>query len=90
MRKSLLGTKVIWNKDIKSIGTFVQSKYSAITTPVGFLNKKEWLDFNMIYICESSDLNLNKWRMAKHIRLQFRPIVYERILYWIKVPYKKE
>lgn len=85
-RVSMFGRKEISINDLKSYGTFIQSRYSSRLVDSDELNENEMIDSNMIFLSESSTFDLNKFKLPVHIRLEYRADVYQRIKEWVKQP----
>jgi hypothetical protein len=83
---SIFGRREIYIKDLKSYGTFVQSRYSSRLVDRDELNTKEMIDTNMIFLSECSTFDLNKYNLPRHIRLEYRADVYQKIKEWIEMP----
>lgn len=83
-RVSVFGKKTIYLDDLRSFGTFIQSKYFSRLVEIDELDEKEYIDTNMIFLSESSTFDLNEYRMQRHIRLEYRKEVYQKISEWVK------
>jgi hypothetical protein len=81
---SFFGRNEIYLAELKSFGVMIQSKYYSRLVSSEELDEKEMVDNNFIFLSTSSAFEFNKLRLPRHIRLEYRADVYQKIKVWEK------